>query len=34
MDVVEISPELEHGNLTANVGAMLVLSFLAGISER
>jgi len=34
LDVVEISPELEHGNLTANVGAMLVLSYLAGIAER
>jgi formimidoylglutamase len=34
MDVVEISPTLEHGSLTANVGAMLALSFLAGISER
>jgi formimidoylglutamase len=34
MDVVEISPALEHGNLTGNVGAMLVLSFLAGVSER
>jgi formimidoylglutamase len=33
-DVVEISPSLEHGNLTANVGAMLVLSFLAGVAER
>jgi formimidoylglutamase len=34
MDVVEISPTLEHGNLTGNVGAMLVMSFLAGVSER
>jgi formimidoylglutamase len=34
MDVVEISPTLEHGNLTGNVGAMLALSFLAGVSER
>jgi len=34
LDVVEISPSLEHGNLTANVGAMLVLSFLAGVAER
>lgn len=34
IDVVEISPTLEHGNLTGNVGAMLVMSFLAGVSER
>ncbi len=34
LDVVEISPSLEHGNLTANLGAMLVLSFLAGVAER
>jgi formimidoylglutamase len=34
MDVVQISPALEHGNLTGNVGAMLALSFLAGVSER
>jgi formiminoglutamase len=34
MDVVEISPTLEPGNLTGNVGAMLALSFLAGVSER
>jgi formimidoylglutamase len=34
MDVVEISPNLEHGNLTGNTGAMLILSFLAGVSER
>jgi formimidoylglutamase len=34
MDLVEISPTLEHGNLTGNVGAMLVMSFLAGVSER
>jgi formimidoylglutamase len=34
MDVVEISPTLEHGNLTGNVGAMLALSFIAGVSER
>jgi formimidoylglutamase len=34
MDVVEISPNLEHGNITANTGAMLALSFLAGVSER
>ena len=34
LDVVEIAPSLEHGNLTANVGAMLVLSFLAGVAER
>ena len=34
MDVVEISPTLEAGNLTGNVGAMLALSFLAGVSER
>jgi arginase family enzyme len=34
LDVVEISPALEPGNLTGNVGAMLVLSFLAGVAER
>lgn len=34
MDVVEISPNLEHGNITGNTGALLVLSFLAGVSER
>lgn len=34
MDVVEISPNLEHANLTGNVGAMLALSFLAGVAER
>jgi formimidoylglutamase len=34
MDVVEIAPALEPGNLTGNVGAMLVLSFLAGVAER
>ena len=34
MDVVEISPTLEPGNLTGNVGAMLALSLLAGVSER
>ena len=34
MDVVEIAPGHEPGNLTGNVGAMLVLSFLAGVAER
>ena len=34
MDVVEISPPFDHGNMTGNVGAMLVLSFLAGLAER
>lgn len=34
IDIVEISPELEPLNLTANTGAMLVLSFLAGVAER
>jgi formimidoylglutamase len=34
LDIVEISPALEHGNRTGNVGAMLALSFLAGVSER
>jgi formimidoylglutamase len=33
-DVVEVAPTLEPGDLTSNVGAMLVLSFLAGIAER
>ncbi|MGX6448162.1 agmatinase family protein [Patulibacter sp. S7RM1-6] len=34
LDVVEISPDLEPGELTGGVGAMLVLSFLAGLQER
>lgn len=34
MDLVEISPNLEPGSLTGNVGAMLVLSFLMGVAER
>jgi formimidoylglutamase len=34
LDVVEIAPGHEQGNLTGNVGAMLVLSFLAGVAER
>ena len=34
MDLVEIAPPLEPGNLTANVGAVIVLSFLAGLVER
>jgi formimidoylglutamase len=34
MDVVEISPPFDRGNMTGNVGAMLVLSFLAGVAER
>jgi formimidoylglutamase len=34
IDVVEIAPQLEPGDLTANVGAMIVLSFLIGMAER
>jgi formimidoylglutamase len=34
MDVAEISPPFDQGNMTGNVGAMLVLSFMAGIAER
>ena len=34
LDIVEISPPLDIANMTGNVGAMLVLSFLAGVSER
>jgi formimidoylglutamase len=34
LDIVEISPLLEPGNLSGNVGALLVLSFLLGVSER
>jgi formimidoylglutamase len=34
MDLVEIAPLLEPGGLTANVGAVIVLSFLAGLAGR
>lgn len=34
MDVVEISPPLDVNNMTANLGAMLVLSFFMGIASR
>jgi arginase family enzyme len=32
-DIVEISPPLDVNNMTGNVGAMLVLSFLMGVHE-
>lgn len=32
-DVVEISPPLDVNNMTGNLGAMLVLSFLMGIAS-
>lgn len=33
-DIVEISPPLDINNMTGNLGAMMVLNFLMGLTMR